>query len=308
MRKVLLCCVCAVLALQARAQVITLDLTQPTNPATITYDANDLWTGTKDATAQYATIDFQVFKFSHYGYNSYWNGFTISKEEVDTVCAGYDHSSCMGKGGIAGVGTPFIWAYYSSYGVKPTNTVTFANDSAYTPMEVYLCQSAVAYNDIVNGGLFGRKFHRNDYFKVTIYALNDTLGIDSTRFVDYYLADYRATDSLTWTVNRAWERVDLSPLGRTKGLCFTMTSTDVGAYGSNTATYFALDGLKVQGSATTGINIAHEVNEQPALWQIFTVTGQHLGSAYGLYRDVQRDLPKGFYILRSNNRVEKFVK
>ena len=40
-----------------------------------------------------------------------------------------------------------------------------------------------------------------------------------------------------------WTTVDLSPLGNAASLQFTLASSDTGAFGINTPTYFALDNL-----------------------------------------------------------------
>ena len=65
----------------------------------------------------------------------------------------------------------------------------------------------------------------------------------------YRLADYTSENSDEWFINEEWAKVDLSELGQVYGLAFVVVSTDQ-AYGfTNTATYFALDGLKVSTTA-----------------------------------------------------------
>lgn len=252
MKKGLLVLAAMIASLTMSAKTITLDLSQPTNPASFTYNADGMWTETWND-SDYMFFDVQKYSFSHilsgnsYGGTS-WEGFTVSKATTG------DYYSNLAKGGLAGVGTPYILAYYSEWwlmnedneDMMSSNQIIFNDGNAYYPQYVYLNNALVTYNDIMNGNAFGaRAFKRGDKFEVWIQGITEDLDDVTDEKVICRLADYTAEDSTTWYVNTAWEKVDLSALGKVYGLAFTVVSTDQGMYGTNTATYFALDGLTV---------------------------------------------------------------
>jgi hypothetical protein len=83
-----------------------------------------------------------------------------------------------------------------------------------------------------------------DWFKITAIGYN--AAGDSVKSVDFYLADYRATENAKdYTVNK-WTNFDLSPLGKINKLTFRFSSTDNGAWGMNTPAYVCLDNLKFE--------------------------------------------------------------
>ena len=61
--------------------------------------------------------------------------------------------------------------------------------------------------------------------------------------VDFYLADYRFADNSRDYIVDTWTQVDLSTLSDATVLTFAMESTDVGQFGMNTPSYFAVDGI-----------------------------------------------------------------
>lgn len=80
-----------------------------------------------------------------------------------------------------------------------------------------------------------------DWFLLTITG-KDASGAD-TNTVEFYLADYRFEDNSEDYIVDSWEYVDLSSLGVVKSLEFSLSSSDVGDFGINTPTYFAMDSL-----------------------------------------------------------------
>ena len=245
-------------SLTISAEVITLDLSKPTNPESFAFDANGMWTETFNET-EYPYIESQVYGFSHLpSANSYsgtsWEGFTVSKATKDGE--GYGYYSNMAKGGINGEGTPYIFAYYSEYwlinedneDMMSSNHIIFNDGKEYYPCYVYLNNAVIGYHDVVEGSAYGRKFAKGDRFEVWIQGLDADYEATDEKVI-YRLADYTSENEADWFVNTEWAKVDLSPLGKVAGLTFTVVSTDQGAYGTNTATYFALDGLTVSTTA-----------------------------------------------------------
>ncbi len=221
------------------ANKVTLDLSQITTPAQVEYSEAGVWTGTYSTEIPY--IVAQCFRFSHlpsgenWGGTS-WEGFTLSKVATNDAA---DPFACVAKGGKAGEGTPYILAYYSAFYGEKSNIITF--DVENTPQFVYICQTSQVLDVLKNGNAYARAFENGDYLTLKIEGLSEKQ--EAVSDLTYYLADFRDGKNV---LNEGWEKVDLTSLGNCYGLRFTMNSTDVGEWGINTPTYFALDGLCVK--------------------------------------------------------------
>lgn len=117
------------------------------------------------------------------------------------------------------------------------------------PISVRITNTTYAALSMRDGDQFAKKFGGPDgtdpdYFVLTIYGF-DVDG-NPTGSVDFYLADYRFQDPLLNYIVSAWTTVDLTPLGTAATLFFNLDSSDVGDFGINTPTYFAIDNLLVQ--------------------------------------------------------------
>ena len=249
----------AFIAVAASAEVITMDLTTATdmlsNPITFSqtpgtgyYDGTDVWDSTYNDSGicQLIYTNDARFMLSHlpsqdsYGGMS-WEGFTISKVSQDTA----NVFGCVANGGLAGVGTPYVIGYYSSWITESlgysSNIILF--DQEYYPEYVYICQNSNTMEAITNGGVFNaRAFTENDTLALIISALNSS--IEETKSITYYLA-------VDGEKNNGWIKVPLTALGQAAGLSFRMTTTDIGQFGENTPMYFALDGLTVNTEIAT---------------------------------------------------------
>lgn len=243
----------------ANAEVIRLDLEHPTNPEAFTFNENGMWTETWNEDATYTFFESQAYAFSHLlGGNSwggtYWTGFTVSKATKDGDGTGY--YSNVAKGGIRGKGSPYMLAYYDEWwlmddnndDMMSSNQILFGGE-AYYPRYVYLNNAFASYDNILHGGGAARAFAQGDKFEVWIQGITEDLDETTDEKVVYRLADYTSDNEDEWFVNTEWAKVDLSALGQVYGLAFTVVSTDQGMYGTNTATYFALDGLTVTTTA-----------------------------------------------------------
>ncbi len=247
----------AVLALSASAEdIVTLDLTKPLTPLEFD-DKTGAWTETLNDDE--FTIDSQVFSFMHNSMSDYgtWWGFTASNSadrgQSDFIT--YQYSN-MAKGGIVldengkvkldeygapvtSADVPYMVAYASRMFAKRPAEIYFNDGLIYKPIGVYLNLTTWPYNSIENGDGYCRPFTEGDCFKVIIHGT----GADETdRQVEAVLASYTNGDL---SITRGWKYVDLTPLGEVQDLWFTMSTTDVSAYGDNTPTYFALDKLQV---------------------------------------------------------------
>lgn len=260
MKKVVNFLCCITLSLIASAQSITMDLSTavdanslPIDFSTETgngfYDITDVWDSTYNdgPLSRYVYTNKDTFALLHLPSENAWSGmswegFTISQVDTDTM----NVFGCVAKGGVQGEGTPYAIGYYSDY-VSSTlgyasNMILF-NDTYY-PEYVYICQNSNTLEAVSNGLTPANKFTEKDSLILTISGIDDAW--QDTQHVDYFLA-------LGREFNQGWVKVDLSSIGATKGLSFRIRSTDVGQWGTNTPTYFALDQLTVNQSSITGL-------------------------------------------------------
>lgn len=247
MKKLFLFCA-ALFALSAQAEEITLNLYTAVNVngEGVEYNTENIMDSTysEDYTWSpfFYTNDFD-FMFSHLpSGNSFggasWEGFTLSKKNTNTG-NGFE---CVAKGGLEGVGTPFVVGYYSEYFTNNTeeypssNIIIFGEN--YYPKEVYICQNSNTMKALKEGLNMAHKFTDKDTLALIITGLNN-LYEEIGSSVVYYLA-------VDGKFNEGWEKVDLSAIDDCNGLSFRMTSTDKDPkLGMNTPSYFALDGLTV---------------------------------------------------------------
>lgn len=330
-KKIILCAVFSMavsLSAVRAAEPITLDLSQPGYPESFEF-TNDVWTETYNAT-DYTYFEVQNFMFSHlpsadnYGGTS-WEGFTVARISSDTL----NSFGCMAKGGVAGVGTPYLVGYYSEYytwtnenGEPSSNLMLFNDGSTYEAVGMYVCNDAQTYHSIQNGDAIAKKFGQGDTLVLKIHALDENWEIDdSKQDVVVYLADYRSSNESEWKVNTQWEWVDLSVLGNVSGLAFTMASSDVSYGFMNTPAYFCLDKLTVREGAgevvalsevsTAALEICMragyiEVVNATAPIEIYTISGMHVltTTAPTIYTT---NWSKGVYIVKCNDRIQKIV-
>lgn len=182
-----------------------------------------------------------------YFYNSYstsfnsWNGFTYSNV-VDSVTPG----SANQYGVITGSGynnSPnFLIA--NSYG----NTRVRLTGKAAGGKLVkgfYVTNTTYAYNSMLNGDMFAKKFGGAtgtdpDWYRLTVKGYSN--GALKPESVEFYLADYRGANSADDYIVRDWRWVNLQPLGNVDSLTFVLESTDTaGGFGMNNPAYFAID-------------------------------------------------------------------
>lgn len=248
------------LSFVASAQSITMDLTTATDansqpidyaikPGNEFYDITDVWDSTYNdgPLSRYIYTNKDTFALLHLPSESAWDGmswegFTISQVDTDTM----NVFSCVAKGGVQGEGTPYAIGYYSDY---VSSTLGYASNmilfnEVYYPEYVYICQNSNTFEAISNGLTPANKFTEKDSLVLTISGIDDEWH--DTQQVVYFLA-------LGREFNQGWVKVDLSSIGATKGLSFRIRSTDVGQWGTNTPTYFALDKLTINPNAITAL-------------------------------------------------------
>lgn len=177
-----------------------------------------------------------------------WNVWAYSnKTDVETAGFGNDLSGWAGGGADPLTGATVAG---ESYGIAFSSSIEIALPTmAQQPTSVMVTNTTYAALAMRDGDAFSKKFGGADgadpdFFLLTILGENAAGSI--TGSVDFYLADYRSEDPSGDYIRSEWSTVDLSPLGSgVSKLRFELSSSDNGAFGINTPTYFAIDNLVV---------------------------------------------------------------
>jgi hypothetical protein len=228
----------AATSLQAQIIVDFEELTLP--------KADTFYTG-EDNSGQFISNDVifeNTYETTSWGYS--WSGFAYSNMTDDqTAGFGNQYSAFAGSG----ADNSENYAIYFSEDtlIFPGIGAEFGNAS--------ITNTTYAGISMRDGDQFAKQFgspngvdgqpdgtNGEDYFRVTIYGWGpqDEL-VDST---EVYLADFRFADNTQDYILKDWTDFDLSPLDGSKYLTFNFYSSDVGSFGINTPTYFALDNLE----------------------------------------------------------------
>lgn len=216
-----------------------------------------------------------------YFYNSYnadwgvWSGFIYSNS-TDVTTGDYtnDYSAITGSG----VNNSSNYAIaFNNPGIKL--------DEAMSVNGFYVTNSTYAYLVMQNGNAFSKKFGGTtgedpDWFMFTAYGYLNGERIEDS--VNFYLADFRFEDPSQDYIINSWEWVDLSSLGILDSLSFGFGSSDVGDWGINTPTYFAMDNFN-QSTITsykTIQNVSARLYPNPASSQLYFDLGTFEGLAH----------------------------
>ncbi|MEE8164319.1 MAG: DUF4465 domain-containing protein [Myxococcota bacterium] len=165
-----------------------------------------------------------------------FSGFSASTT-MDTTTPGflnqYSNITGSGAGGSAGFGI----AFSSSTIVLPTPQTVLGAEFTNTTYAALSMRDGDSFAKQF-GGLTGGD---PDFFRLLIEGIDDQGG--STGLVELMLADYRFEDDVFDFILDVWVFLDLTGLGIVSELRFDFESSDVGGFGINTPTYFAIDNL-----------------------------------------------------------------
>lgn len=170
-----------------------------------------------------------------------WSGFAYANT-TDTTTAAFSNEFSAYAGGGAGGSANYGVGYVSNYDAAPR--IDFA-----APLELAgasFTNTTYAALSMLNGDGFAKRFGGSsgddaDWLKLSVTGLDAQDAVTGT--VDVYLADYRFADNGLDYVLDDWRYVSLGSLGTVSALTFSMSSSDVGAFGINTPTYFAIDDI-----------------------------------------------------------------
>lgn len=174
-----------------------------------------------------------------------FSGWTYS-DVSDTTTPGFtnQYAAFTGTGFDSGDDN-YAVGYLSSAADSRSGAITLP--VATTVRGMFVTNTTWAALSMQNGDAFAKQFggpsgDDPDFFRLTIFGLDEE-GED-TGSVTVDLADYTFDNNAEDFILDYWKWVDLNVLGDdVASLEFSLESSDVGAFGINTPTYFAMDNL-----------------------------------------------------------------
>ena len=139
---------------------------------------------------------------------------------------------------------------------------------------MYVTNTTYAYNSMTQGDSFaGTPFggvtgNDPDFLLLTAYGTDASNNILSAS-VNFYLGDYRSSNSANDYILKDWSFMDLSALSGASRIYFNISGSKVGAYGLNTAAYFAVDDIQFRSAADGQLASVPE----PASWLLCLMSG-----------------------------------
>ncbi|MCW5923439.1 MAG: DUF4465 domain-containing protein [Saprospiraceae bacterium] len=261
-----------------------------------------------------------------------WDGWAISNRTDSTTPGFLNESSAAAGKGANGSATYAVSYVFGASIMRLTGAAAGGK-----VLGLYVTNNTYAYFSMKDGDAFAKKFggitgNDPDFFLLTVKKyLNGQLGTDS---VNFYLADYRFANNAQDYIVKDWVWLDLGSLGKADSLQFTLSSSDVGAFGMNTPAYLCVDDVTTEGvlsqddvvpntlsldvfpnPASDFLNIRLPGNNEVALVQVFDLQGKIVLEKNGLgaqNRFDVRSLTTGHYMLRvwqkGEIRSKQFVK
>ncbi len=169
-----------------------------------------------------------------------WSGFAASSvTDIQNSGFGSQYSAIPGKGALESAA--YAVSYVSGYSEIEFESAAISG--------LYVTNSTYSYWSMKYGDGFSKKFggetgNDPDWFKLTIAGISE--NGDTTGMLDYYLADYRFENNQEDYILDSWEWIDFTSFGEISALRFSLSSSDVGAWGMNTPAYFCIDRVNHQ--------------------------------------------------------------
>lgn len=178
---------------------------------------------------------------SEFGGGTFWDGFAYSNT-TDTTTPGSSNQASAYAGAGADNSANYAVAYAGG-----TNAPRIEFDVPTLLHSVMLTNTTYTAFSMRDSDSFGKKFGGAngtdpDFLLLTITGRDAANA--STGSVDLYLADFRSNEPSQDYILDVWSMVNLGSLGQVSALEFSFVSSDVGQFGINTPTYFALDNIQ----------------------------------------------------------------
>jgi hypothetical protein len=180
-------------------------------------------------------------------FGGYWASGWAASTLYDSITAGYSNLyGCAAYKGYNNSNTFAVGTTAASLIIKLTDSLIGKTVSGF-----YICNSTYAYKSMKYGDSFEPAFtaHNKDWFKLMIRKYYG--GVLTTDSSLVYLADFRYTDTTQNYILNNWMWVDLTSLGNTDSLWFSLTSSQTGSLGMNTPAFFCLDNLTLNTASQT---------------------------------------------------------
>ncbi len=175
-----------------------------------------------------------------------WSGWAYSNKS-DTTTQGWANQYSAITGEAMVNSDPGDDIYALSFVDSPGTVLKYNNPSAHEVKGLFVTNTTFAALSMKYGDAYAKKFggptgDDPDWFRLTVTGHRDG---EETGAVEYYLADYRFDNNDKNHIIKTWQWVELSSLGKTDSLMFTLNSSDVGDWGMNTPAYYAADHMFV---------------------------------------------------------------
>ena len=259
-------------------------------------------------------------------YNYWKNGFIYSNMTDSTTSGSANKYSA--KSGSGFNSENYVIA-------KNNSTIKLTGAAANNVVSgTYITNTTYAANSMRDGDGFAKKFggltgDDSDWFLLTIKGY--TGGNLTTDSVNFYLADYRFTDNSQDYIVKDWRWVDLTSLGNVDSLSFSLNSSDAGAFGVNTPTFFAIDNFNDQTVSVdelsneltfsiypnpTKESVSVQLDNNANNLQIIDIAGRVVitrnNLSIGIHKLNLSDLNAGIYFIKisdeNETKVERFIK
>lgn len=203
------------------------------------------------------------------------NGLAHFEYYYDTSFGGFWSSGFAYTNMRDSVDGSYMNLYSAKTGKGYNNSAKYAAVSAFSPVTIklnfqakgqpvkgcYVTNSTYGYEVMKNGDGFGfaKKFGgipnvQPDWFKLTVKGYQD--GVKKPDSVEFYLADFRDSDSTKDYIVKDWRWVNLTALGKVDRITFELSSTDTaGGFGMNNPAYFCMDNFETNETSSSVGNI-----------------------------------------------------
>ncbi len=250
-------------------------------------------------------------------YGGFWSGWGFSNRK-DSVSLSYATNELAAIAANGHNNSNNYAVAYQSY--DPAKNL-FRLPTEYQMGWAYLTNTTIAYRSMQLGDGFAKKFggitgNDPDFFKVQFTGWYN--GIAKTDTVDFYLADYRDTNSSNDYIIKDWTICNLSALGKCDSITYVLRSSDTSAFGMNTPAYFCMDDIQMIFTGVEELNstslisifpnpfneyiiISNRENESLKA-ELITIDGKTIHAIHVNQHEETRlltsSLPHGFYAIR----------
>lgn len=203
-------------------------------------DASGYWKGADGSKGFTSGDAYFPNSYSTYSGGDYWSGFAYSNT-ADVTTNDYTNQYSAYTG--SGVGHSKQYAVSYCFGHSVVKLLNTARTNPVTGF--YVANTTLTALTVKNGDAYGAKpfggvsGNDPDWLQLAITGYRNNTVISDT--VKIKLADYTFSDNTKDYILDTWRWVDLRSLGVVDSLAFIMTSSDIGSFGMNTPSYFAID-------------------------------------------------------------------